>query len=150
LFSNKSTSEDLQLEVCLKHIFAKYCTPAASKASDATTLLVPPPDAYLSEEGLQKWALATNGEPFSDETKEEMVEFFDITDDGFLTFVRLTLYLVFLLTVIIVGSKDSCNCISYRPSLMRKRLGKIWCVISCISIIELMRFFFSSSDKAWL
>ncbi|KAF5330806.1 hypothetical protein D9619_005790 [Psilocybe cf. subviscida] len=75
-----------QFEVCLKHIFAKYCTPAVPKASDATTLLVPPQNAYLTEEGLQKWAVDTNGEPFSDETKEEMAEFFDNTDDGFLTF----------------------------------------------------------------
>jgi len=75
-----------QLEACLKHIFAKYCMPAVPKASDATTLLVPPPDAYLAEGGLQKWAVDTNGQPFSDETKEEMAEFFDITDDGCLTF----------------------------------------------------------------
>lgn len=85
----RSTPVNFQLEACLKHIFAKYCTPAVLKASDAAILLIPPPDAYLTEEDLQKWAVDTNGEPFSDETKEEMTEFFDITDDGFLTFVCL-------------------------------------------------------------
>ncbi|KAF8969995.1 hypothetical protein BDZ97DRAFT_1793854 [Flammula alnicola] len=75
-----------QLEACLKHIFAKYCTPSVERTSDESILLTPPSNAYLSDDGLQKWALETNGEPFSDETREEVVESFDVTDDGNLTF----------------------------------------------------------------
>jgi hypothetical protein len=71
----------------LKHIFAKYCTPAVERSFGGNALLTPPEGAYLSEEGLQKWALDTNGEPFSEETKEEVVENFDVTDDGNLTYV---------------------------------------------------------------
>jgi len=54
-------------------------------ATNSNGLLVPDKNAYLSEEGLQKWAKDTNGEPFSEETKEEVVESFDVTDDGNLT-----------------------------------------------------------------
>ncbi|KAF4614813.1 hypothetical protein D9613_002959 [Agrocybe pediades] len=74
-----------KLESCLKHIFAKYCTPATTN-TNAEGLLLPEDGAYLSEEGLQKWARETNGEPFSEETKEEVVESFDVTYDGNLTF----------------------------------------------------------------
>ncbi|KAG2020389.1 hypothetical protein CC2G_005742 [Coprinopsis cinerea AmutBmut pab1-1] len=78
-----------QLEACLKHIFAKYCTPSVQKPSDgspANALLTPPPNAYLSAEGLDEWARDTNGTPFSQETKDELIEFLDVTDDGCLTF----------------------------------------------------------------
>ncbi|KDR81516.1 hypothetical protein GALMADRAFT_239512 [Galerina marginata CBS 339.88] len=77
-----------QLETCLKHIFAKYCTPAVQRPSveDTPTLLAPPPNAYLSGDDLQRWAVDTNGEPFSEETREEVVESFDVTEDGNLTF----------------------------------------------------------------
>ncbi|TFK42666.1 hypothetical protein BDQ12DRAFT_676598 [Crucibulum laeve] len=79
-----------QLEACLKHIFAKYCTPptpAATVEDDRrTALLEPLPNAYLSPEGLDAWARDTNGSPFSQETKDELVEFLDVTDDGGLTF----------------------------------------------------------------
>ncbi|PPQ86874.1 hypothetical protein CVT25_012593 [Psilocybe cyanescens] len=74
-----------QLVICLQHIFAKYCTPGPERTS-GTALLTPPTDAYFSEEGLQRWARETNGEPFSEETKEEVVESFDVNDDGNLTF----------------------------------------------------------------
>ena len=50
-------------------------------------LLSPPPDAYLTEKALEKWALDTNGEPFSQEMKEEVMDFFDLNDDGNLTYV---------------------------------------------------------------
>ncbi|PPQ76562.1 hypothetical protein CVT26_013227 [Gymnopilus dilepis] len=78
-----------KLEACLKHIFAKYCTPPPQRPSgnDDSTLLVPPPGAYLTEEGLQRWAVDTNGSPFSEETKEEVFESFDVTDNGELTFM---------------------------------------------------------------
>ncbi|EFI28386.1 hypothetical protein CC1G_13920 [Coprinopsis cinerea okayama7 len=79
-----------QLEACLKHIFAKYCTPSVQKPSDgspANALLTPPPNAYLSAEGLDEWARDTNGTPFSQETKDELIEFLDVTDDGCLTYV---------------------------------------------------------------
>ena len=51
--------------------------------------MVPPPNAYLSMEGLDEWAKDTNGAPFSQETKDELIEFLDVTDDGCLTCVRL-------------------------------------------------------------
>ncbi|KAF5380905.1 hypothetical protein D9615_003886 [Tricholomella constricta] len=49
-------------------------------------LLEPPPNAYLSPEGLDAWAQDTNGAPFSQETKDELIEFLDVTDEGGLTF----------------------------------------------------------------
>ena len=76
----------VQLESCLKHIFAKYCTPKAS-AQKHGELLEPPEGAYLSPEGLDSWARDTNGAPFDDATKEELLEFMDVTDDGGLTLV---------------------------------------------------------------
>lgn len=91
-----------KFELCLKHIFAKYCTPSGRRSlssstssrrsalSDAdsasTVLLVPPPGAYYTAEALDEWAKDTNGAPFSQETKDELVEFLDVTDDGCLTF----------------------------------------------------------------
>jgi hypothetical protein len=56
-------------------------------ADSANVLLSPPPNAYLTDEAIEKWALETNGEPFSQETKEEVKEFFDLNDDGNLTYV---------------------------------------------------------------
>ncbi|KAF8894543.1 hypothetical protein BD779DRAFT_845546 [Infundibulicybe gibba] len=79
-----------QFENCLKHIFGKYCIPPAptldTKDAERVALLTPPPNAYLSPEGLDAWARDTNGAPFSQETKDELVEFLDVTDDGGLTF----------------------------------------------------------------
>lgn len=72
-----------QFESCLKHIFAKYCTPKAEPSSGG--LLTPPDGAYLSAEGIDDWARDTNGAPLSDEEKEEILEFMDVTDDGCLT-----------------------------------------------------------------
>ncbi|KAJ2913724.1 hypothetical protein MD484_g6685, partial [Candolleomyces efflorescens] len=102
---NGNNSQDVQLldadgaisekfEVCLKHIFAKYCTPsslptkasAGQESASGGQLLVPPSSAYLSMEGLDEWAKDTNGAPFSQETKDELIEFLDVTDDGCLTF----------------------------------------------------------------
>jgi hypothetical protein len=81
-------STAIQLELCLKHIFAKYCVPPAPTIpteDKRVALLAPPDGAYLSPEGLDAWARDTNGAPFSQETKEELVEFLDVTDDGGLT-----------------------------------------------------------------
>lgn len=78
-----------ELEACLQHVFAKYCTPRPSGAqavNGGTELLVPPPHAYLSAEGLDTWARDTNGAPFTQETKDELVEFLDVTEEGGLTF----------------------------------------------------------------
>ncbi|RDX56634.1 hypothetical protein OH76DRAFT_1336224 [Lentinus brumalis] len=75
-----------QLEACLQHIFAKYCTPRPSPVQANGGLLEPPEGAYLSEEGLDAWARDTNGAPFDEDTKEELLEFMDVTDDGGLTF----------------------------------------------------------------
>jgi len=77
-----------KLEACLKHIFTKYCTlapPAVSRKEYSLSLLAPPEGAYLTQEGLDAWARDTNGAPFSQETKDELVEFLDVTDDGGLT-----------------------------------------------------------------
>ena len=86
----------IQLESCLKHIFAKYCVPAPATPQNpsqdkrsAMALLSPPEGAYFTQEGLDAWARDTNGSPFSAETKEELVEFLDVTDDGGLTWVDL-------------------------------------------------------------
>ncbi|TEB31250.1 hypothetical protein FA13DRAFT_1687935 [Coprinellus micaceus] len=78
-----------QLEACLKHIFAKYCTPRLELLSASTgegRLLAPPPHAFFSSEALDEWARDTNGAPFSQETKDELIEFLDVTDEGCLTF----------------------------------------------------------------
>jgi len=40
----------------------------------------------MTAQGLDAWATDTNGSPFSDDTKEEMLEFLDVTDSGDLTF----------------------------------------------------------------
>lgn len=48
--------------------------------------------AVLDPEGLDAWAKDTNGAPFSQETKEEMREMLDVTDEGNLTYVCLSLY----------------------------------------------------------
>ena len=67
----------------LKQIFSKYCTPRPplDHASE------PPEGAYLSQEGLDAWARDTNGAPFDEDTKEELLEFMDVTEDGGLTSV---------------------------------------------------------------
>lgn len=89
-----STCHLVQFEQCLLHIFAKYCTPpppieSPSNTNGQVTLLKPPPGAYLTPAGLDKWAIDTNGHPFSDETKAELQEFMDVTDEGDLTCVTL-------------------------------------------------------------
>ncbi|KAF5315964.1 hypothetical protein D9611_004619 [Ephemerocybe angulata] len=85
-----------ELEACLKHIFAKYCTPSGKRELSSSTssnrstgeasLLTPPPGAYFTGEALDEWAKDTNGAPFSQETKDELIEFLDVTDEGCLTF----------------------------------------------------------------
>ncbi|KAH9946010.1 uncharacterized protein BXZ73DRAFT_72882 [Epithele typhae] len=70
------------LESCLKHIFAKYCTPKPLSENMSEI----PQGAYLTPEGLDAWARDTNGSPFDADTKEELLEFMDVTDDGGLTF----------------------------------------------------------------
>jgi len=73
----------------LKHIFSKYCYPPVQKPSEKSesfVFLTPSPNAYLTAEGLDKWAYETNGTPFTKETKDELIEFLDVTDDGDLTY----------------------------------------------------------------
>lgn len=41
----------------------------------------------MSSEGLDAWASDTNGTPFSEDTKVELMEFMDVTDTGCLTWV---------------------------------------------------------------
>ncbi|KAI6028767.1 hypothetical protein F5J12DRAFT_807547 [Pisolithus orientalis] len=75
-----------QLEACLKHIFTKYCVPAPPPSDrNGPSLLTPPEGSYLTPEGLDAWARDTNGAPFSQDTKDELIEFLDVTDDGGLT-----------------------------------------------------------------
>ncbi|KAJ3812364.1 hypothetical protein F5876DRAFT_37558 [Lentinula aff. lateritia] len=69
-------------ENCLRHIFAKYCIPKSSSPFSGEL----PPNAYLDSAGLDTWASDTNGEPFSEDTKEEILQFMDVTDEGNLTF----------------------------------------------------------------
>lgn len=40
---------------------------------------------FLTDEALDRWAKDTNGAPFTEETKEEMKEYLDTTDEGSLT-----------------------------------------------------------------
>ena len=58
--------------------------------SNGLSLLAPPEGGYLTKEGLDAWARDTNGAPFSQETKDELVEFLDVTDDGGLTYVAFS------------------------------------------------------------
>lgn len=46
-----------------------------------------PKGAIMDEAALDQWAKDTNGEPFSKETKEELLEYIDMTDAGDLTYV---------------------------------------------------------------
>ncbi|KAF9500948.1 hypothetical protein BDN71DRAFT_1439855 [Pleurotus eryngii] len=75
-----------QCEKCLKQIFAKYCTPQPKDlpTGSITEPPVPPEDAYLTDEGLDKWASETNGAPFSEDQKEEL-QMLSVNDDGHLT-----------------------------------------------------------------
>lgn len=117
-----------QLESCLKHIFAKYCTPKAS-AQTHRDLLEPPEGAYLAPEGLDSWAQDTNGTPFDDATKEELLEFMDVTDDGGLT---LVLSFSFACDRDIYPRPDSralCKCINCRQKTTKKRPGEISLVL---------------------
>lgn len=75
----------MQFQSCLRHIFAKYCTPLPSNPGAPL-----PEGAALSPEGLDAWARDTNGHPFSQETKEELIEFLDVNEDGGLTFEGFT------------------------------------------------------------
>jgi hypothetical protein len=75
-----------QLERCLKHIFAKFCIPSVA-VDGPEDFLIPPSEAYFSAQGLDKWALETNGEIFTAEMKEEILESLDTTEDGNLTCV---------------------------------------------------------------
>jgi len=70
-------------------MFAKYCTPLVEMQESPINFLEPSPGAYLSPEGLDRWATDTNGEIFSEETKEEILESFDSTDNGDLTYVTV-------------------------------------------------------------
>lgn len=71
-----------QLEACLAHIFSKYCTPRPQKRPG---LLAPPSGACLTSQGLDEWAKDTNGAPFDEESKEELLMFMDCTEEGGLT-----------------------------------------------------------------
>jgi len=81
-------SISVQLEHCLKHIFAKYCTPPPPPPilGKRGVFLTPPEGSYLTQQGLDTWSRDTNGAPFSQETKEELIQFLDVTDEGWLTF----------------------------------------------------------------
>jgi hypothetical protein len=83
---NLDDSNVQQLELCLKHIFSKYCYPPVQRPSGESVFLTPSADAYLTAQGLDKWAYETNGTPFTKETKDELIEFLDVTDDGNLTY----------------------------------------------------------------
>ncbi|THG95256.1 hypothetical protein EW145_g7992 [Phellinidium pouzarii] len=83
-----------KFERCLKHIFAKYCTPKPSASpappsgyghGASMPLLMPPVGAHLTPGALDQWATDTNGSPLPKEAKEEL-ELLDVTDEGNLTF----------------------------------------------------------------
>ncbi|ESK96842.1 hypothetical protein Moror_6420 [Moniliophthora roreri MCA 2997] len=63
-------------ESVLKHIFLKYATPSTPQHLES---------AVLFPENLDKWATDTNGQPFTQETKDELLEFMDCDQRGCLT-----------------------------------------------------------------
>jgi hypothetical protein len=85
-----------EFERVLGHIFAKFATPPESSSSSTTNvprlddtreeLLQPLEGSFLSSGGLDRYAVTTNGHPFTDDTKEELT-FLDTTEDGHLTLV---------------------------------------------------------------
>lgn len=89
-------------------------------------LLEPPEGAYLSEEGLDAWARDTNGAPFDEDTKEELLEFMDVTDDGGLTSVweHFLSRLAHPSQYYPPDLRGSCKSISYKPRTTRKRPGE--------------------------
>ena len=109
----------VQLESCLKQIFAKYCTPRPIRASE------PPEGAYLSQEGLDAWARDTIGAPFDEATKEELLEFMDVTDDGGLTSVILVSMSRTSAEDVYTVSKGSCRSTNCKRRMMKRRLGEI-------------------------
>ena len=66
----------------MSDIFAKYCTPPPQETRSA--LKRAPEGAFMDENALDRWAADTNGQPFSEETKEELREFIDMTEEGHL------------------------------------------------------------------
>ena len=56
----------------VQDIFSKYCRPG-------------PDGAFLTEEGLDRWAQDTNGAPFTQDVKDELRESLDVTEQGHLT-----------------------------------------------------------------
>jgi hypothetical protein len=66
-------------------------SPANDPSSPTShTALRRPPNglaSYLTPAGLDKWAVDTNGHSFPEETKEELREFLDVTEEGCLTCV---------------------------------------------------------------
>lgn len=49
-------------------------------------LLWPQPTSVLTSEGLDRFAEATNGQPFNADSKEELSTFLDVAEDGSLTY----------------------------------------------------------------
>ena len=96
------------------------------------SLLAPPEGAYLTQDGLDAWARDTNGAPFSQETKDELVEFLDVTDEGGLTYVCLPFcawtYSDGIRRTFFLASRDSCRYISCKLKMTKKRRGEISCV----------------------
>ena len=68
----------------LTDIFSKYCSPAPPPS---TGMAHAPDDAFLNEAAVDRWAQDTNGAPFAQETKDELRECFDVTNEGHLTCV---------------------------------------------------------------
>ena len=65
----------------------------SEKSDESFVILTPSTDAYLTAEGLDKWAYETNGTTFTKETKDELIEFLEVTDDGNLTYGKTTPFL---------------------------------------------------------
>ncbi|KAG8906276.1 hypothetical protein FRB99_007213 [Tulasnella sp. 403] len=74
-----------KFEACLAHIFSKYLEAPFNPERCANGLLRPPPHAYLTTEGLDRYATETNGQPFGDDTKQELRDMLDVDEQGRLT-----------------------------------------------------------------
>jgi hypothetical protein len=91
----------VQLETALGLIFSKYAQSRDSAAPIASTSLghlegppsTPTPiprerldSIFLKPEGMARFGIDTNGSPLSQEQLDEIGEFLDVSDEGWLTF----------------------------------------------------------------
>ncbi|CAE7113679.1 unnamed protein product [Rhizoctonia solani] len=85
-FTHQGRRNPNSFVTALAQIFSKYCTPRPPPHTSPPRLVSLVERAHMEEAGLDAWARDTNGTPFPEETKEEMKDTLDVTDQGHLTF----------------------------------------------------------------